>query len=52
MRTVLVCLGLATAGFCVTSHWPIPPWVVGVLWVLGIALWVVAEWLERRGRNQ
>lgn len=52
MRTILLCLGLAAVGFYVSSHWPIPPWVVGVLWLLGIGLWVVAEWLEQRGRNQ
>lgn len=51
MRTVLLCLGLASAGFCVGSHWPTPLWVIVVLWVVG-ALWVLAEWLERRGRNQ
>lgn len=52
MRTVLLCLGLAGAGFGVGSHWPAPLWVIVLLWVVGIALWVLAEWLERRGRNQ
>lgn len=52
MRMVLLCLGLASAGFCVGSHWPAPLWVIVVLWVVGVALWVLAEWLERRGRNQ
>ncbi len=52
MRTVLLCFSLAAAGFCVSSHWPVAPWVVGVLWGLGIGLWVMAEWLERRGHNR
>jgi hypothetical protein len=42
MRTVLLCLGLASAGFCVGSHWPAPPWVIVVLWVVGVTLWVLA----------
>lgn len=52
MRTGLLGLGLAAAGFCVGSHWPAPLWVIVVLWVVGGALWALAEWLERRGRNQ
>ena len=52
MRTVLLCLGLAIAGFCVGSRWPAPLWVIVLLWVVGVALWVMAEWLERRERNQ
>lgn len=35
MRTVLLCLGLAIAGFGVGSHWPAPLWVIVVLWVMG-----------------
>lgn len=35
MRTVLLCLGLVSAGFCVGSHWPAPLWVIVVLWVVG-----------------
>lgn len=52
MRTVLLCLGLAGAGFCVGSHWPAPAWVIVSLWGVAIALWVLAEWLEGRGRSQ
>lgn len=52
MKTVLMCLGLAGVGFCVGSHWSAPLWAIVVLWVVGIALWVLVEWLERRARDQ
>lgn len=51
MCRILVWIACAGAGFWLGSHRLVPGWGIVALAVLGVGLWCVGEWLERREGN-